>query len=85
MSEDLLTHVCQVDSSISIVWKAPLPTEEVSGYFSLSPCCTDFLVFNANAVGPDQMPHSAASDLGLHCLQCPFNGMLDINGLRRSF
>ena len=26
------------------------------------------LVFNANSVDPDQVPHSAASDLGLHCL-----------------
>ena len=25
----------------------------------------------ANSVDPDQMPHSAASDLGLHCLQKP--------------
>ena len=25
-------------------------------------------VFNANNVDPDQTPHSAASDLGLHCL-----------------
>ena len=25
----------------------------------------------ANNVDPDQMPHSAASDLGLHCLQIP--------------
>ena len=28
----------------------------------------------ADSVDPDQMPHSAASDLGLHCLQrtsCP--------------
>ena len=24
--------------------------------------------FNANGVDPDQMPRSAASDLGLHCL-----------------
>ena len=24
--------------------------------------------FNANSVDPDQMPHSAASDQGLHCL-----------------
>ena len=30
------------------------------------------LVFNANSVDPDQMPHSAASDLGLHCLPMPF-------------
>ena len=26
---------------------------------------------NANGVGPDQMPRSAASDLGLHCLPMP--------------
>ena len=25
----------------------------------------------ANSVDPDQMLHSAASDLGLHCLQMP--------------
>ena len=25
----------------------------------------------ANSVSPDQMPHSVASDLGLHCLQRP--------------
>ena len=25
----------------------------------------------ANCVDPDQMPNSAASDLGLHCLQRP--------------
>ena len=25
-------------------------------------------VVNANSVDPDQMPHSVASDLGLHCL-----------------
>ena len=25
----------------------------------------------ANSVDPDQMPHSVASDLGLHCLQRP--------------
>ena len=25
----------------------------------------------ANSVDPDQMPQSAASDLGLHCLQRP--------------
>ena len=36
-----------------------------------------------NSVDPDQMPHSAASDLGLHCLQCPFYGMLGINGLNK--
>ena len=24
--------------------------------------------FKANSVDPDQMPHSAVSDMGLHCL-----------------
>ena len=27
----------------------------------------------ANSVDPDQMPHSVASDLGLHCLQRPIS------------
>ena len=40
---------------------------------------------NANSVYPDQTPHSAASDLGLHCLHMLFYGTLDINGLIRQF
>ena len=28
----------------------------------------EILVFNANSIDPDQMSHSAASNLGLHCL-----------------
>ena len=39
-------------------------------------CCE----FNANCEDPDQTPRSAASDLGLHCLQMSFFGMLDIYG-----
>ena len=38
---------------------------------------------NANSADPDQMPHSVASDLGLHCLLNPFYGMLGIYGLTR--
>ena len=38
-------------------------------------------VFNANSADPDQMPHSAVSDLGL-LWHCPFNGILGINGLK---
>ena len=36
----------------------------------------------ANSVDPDQMPHSVASDLGLHCLQrpiCPNKGYYGID------
>ena len=41
----------------------------MSGYFFLLlPCFIKIPVFNANSVYPDQVPHSAASDLGLHCL-----------------
>ena len=29
----------------------------------------------ANSGDPDQMPHSAASDLGLHCLQITLLGV----------
>ena len=34
----------------------------------LLPSFSEMPVINANSVDPDQMPHSAASDLGLHCL-----------------
>ena len=30
-----------------------------------------FAVCIANSVDPDQIPHSAVSDLGLHCFQRP--------------
>ena len=32
------------------------------------PCFKETFELNANSVDPDQMPHSAASDIGLHCL-----------------
>ena len=32
-------------------------------------CFIAILVVNAKSVDPDQMLHSVASDLGLHCLQ----------------
>ena len=34
----------------------------------LLPCFIEIPVFNVNSIDPDQMPDSAASDLGLHCL-----------------
>ena len=36
---------------------------------------------NANSVDPDQMPCSVASDLVYTVCQCPFYGMLGLNGL----
>ena len=32
------------------------------------PFILEIPVLNVNSVDPDQMPHSVASDLGLHCL-----------------
>ena len=37
-------------------------------FLLLLPCFINIFVFNANSVDPDQTPHSAASDLGVHCL-----------------
>ena len=60
-----LTHICLVDFSILINWTSPFPILGVSVFFfqfySISNrySCTE---------DPDQTPHSAASDLGLHCL-----------------
>ena len=34
-------------------------------------CFVDISELNANSVDPDQTPHSAASDLGLHSLPMP--------------
>ena len=43
--------------------------------FLLLLCFKEIPVFNSNSVDPDQTPHSAASDLGLHCL--PMSLLLD--------
>ena len=63
-SRKSFTHLSQVDSSISRVWTGPF----LIYWFLVVPCCVEIPVFNANIVGPDQTPRSAASDLGLHCL-----------------
>ena len=62
--------LCRVESSVSIVWKAPFLIERVSGYFFffffffvLSSCFIEISVFTANLI----ILHSAASNLGL-CL-----------------
>ena len=54
-----------------LLWTSLFPTGGVSGYVLILPCLVEIRVFNANRVDPDQMPHSAASDLDLHCLQMP--------------
>ena len=52
-----------------------ISSERVSSKFLLLPWFTEIHTLNANSVDPDQMPHSAASDLGLYCL--PMSLLLD--------
>ena len=35
------------------------------------PCFIEIPFLNINNIGPDQMPYTAVSDLGLRCLQVP--------------
>ena len=39
-------------------------------------------VYNTNSVDPDQMPHNAASDLGLHCFPMALLYNARHNGLK---
>ena len=57
-----------------------------AGLFSIARCLVSFLLLlsfteiplvNTNHVDPDQMPHSAASDLDLHCLPITLLGFQD--------
>ena len=43
----------------------------------------EILVFNANSVNPEQMPHSVASDLGLHCLLITLLGVFRLKCVDR--
>ena len=56
-----------MDSTTSTLWTGPFQIDGVSGYFLFLPCFIEIPVSNANSVYPDQTPHDAASDLGLHC------------------
>ena len=47
--------------------------ESICHFRGVGPFCSFYSIFewkilSANNVGPDQMPHDVASDLGLHCL-----------------
>ena len=57
-----------MDFSTLTLWTGPFQVKDVSGWFLLLPWFTEIPVFNANSIDPDQMPRSAASDLGLRCL-----------------
>ena len=54
-----------MDSATSTLWTDPFPIEGVSDQLLLF---IEIPVFNANSVGSDQTPRSAAPDLDLHRL-----------------
>ena len=64
----------------SLDWS--ISNSRVSGKFLLLLCFIEIPVVNANSVDPDQMQHSAISDLSLHCLPITFWGSPDQNGLQ---
>ena len=58
-----------MDSSITTFFlDRSVSNSRVSDYFILLLCFIEIPTFNANSVDPDQMLHSPASDLALHCL-----------------
>ena len=57
-----------MDSCTVTLWSDTFPVERVSGLFLLLPYVIETPVLNANSVDSDWTPHSAASDLSLHCL-----------------
>ena len=54
------------------LWTSPFPISGVSVLFSVLSVVIEISLCNANCEDPDQTPHSAASDLGLHCLSMSF-------------
>ena len=73
--KSLLTSSRQVDSSATTLWTGLFPKAGYLVSFLSSLCFIEIPVFNASSVDPDQMLHSAASDLGLHCLQITLLGV----------
>ena len=61
-----------MDSSTTTFQTGPFPIERSLVSFLLLLCFIEILIVNANSVDPDQMLHSAGSDLGLDCLPVTF-------------
>ena len=73
----ILIHLCLVDSSALIHWTSTFPEERMSSLCWLLPCFIEIPVLNANIVDTAQTPHSAASELCLHCLPMFLKGGID--------
>ena len=56
-----------MESFTFIIRTGPFPVQRVVWLFLIIRRFIEIPVFNANSIDPDQTPHSAASDLGLHC------------------
>ena len=67
----LLTHFILNRLSHTIYWKSPISILGMSGYIMYIFLEKKAKLF-ANSGDPDQMPHSAVSDQGLHCLPITF-------------
>ena len=57
-----------MDFSTLIYWKSPFAIKGVLGVIFLGLFGSRQKLLLANSGDPHQMPHYAASDLGLHCL-----------------
>ena len=57
-----------MDSSTTSLWTSLFPIVKCLVIFLLLLHFIEIPVVNTNSVDPNQMLHSAASDLGLHCL-----------------
>ena len=66
-----LTHFILNRLSHTIYWKSPISVLGISGY-TMYIFLEKKAKLSANSGDPDQMLHSAASDLGLHCLPITF-------------
>ena len=72
-------------SSTATLWISLFPTAgRLVSFYYYYICFIEIPVINANSVDPDQMPHSAASELGLHCLPNTFWEFPERNGLENA-
>ena len=65
-----VSHLCLMGFAFCANWMSPFFILGVSVIFVFyhlyGNCCKSYI--NAKSTDPDQMMHSAGSDLGLHCL-----------------
>ena len=78
----VLTHLRRVGFSTTTLWTCLFPTAGCLVTFYCY-CFIEIPVANANSVDPDQMPHSVASDLGLHCLPITLLRISRLNWVNR--